>query len=188
MPRGTKKPRSVTDHSASPPALLGALQAWLGGSKDLSRVLGDLTEDWKGYPKADQLMKHLPLAKAVALKCPSLLPRPKNFQRALEKLDAEHGPVNFTGKDRTKWADDIGGIMRSLFSKYRRLLEKPVFQRVWNQLSRVEEDKLMELVQIMAGDAQVPVPEEPDEGEDGGLAGGLGAGAGGEGAEDAEDD
>ena len=116
-PQDPKRKRSSCDHDVTMVQLKGALENWMGSSRDLTKLLSDLSEDWKAIPKASLVKKYLGLFKHLGQVCPSLLPPPTLLALAIEKLDR----CNFSGKAQNKWASDMGGLIRCQASKMRRL-------------------------------------------------------------------
>ena len=146
-----KKPRTPCDKSYGVAQAIELLHDMLGaGSRDLTACLAKLFEDWKAQPKPEVMMPYVGLAKALARKCPSLLPTPSTILSGIIKLDEQHGPVNYSGLERGKWADLMSGKLRCLFSKWRRVALEPHTQtKFMLKLSSLEKKQVNELLALM---------------------------------------
>jgi hypothetical protein len=92
------------------------------GNRDLNALLSNLHENttWKNAPKASCLASYSPLyAMFVALSPQGLLPA-KKLSLAIMACPKSR-PVNFSGKELTVFADDMPGVLRASFAKFRSL-------------------------------------------------------------------
>ena len=145
-----KKTRTPCDKNYGVADAISLLDEYLGSNRDLGAAMARLTEDWKAQPKSDVLMPYLGLATKLSRSCPSLLVCPSVMTKAVVKLDEQHGPVNFSGVARGKWADSMSGKIRSMLSRWRRVhLEEDTKRKFLQSLSVVEKKGVKELLAIM---------------------------------------
>ena len=123
--------------------LVNVFLAWLEGGKDMHARLKDLPSSWKEGPKGQELAKHAELFASLAKVCPSLMIPTKKLTIALLALDRDHGPMNYSSCSSQLWADDLGGRIRCMASKFRDCQEEPARSRIMNRLTT----KQQELVQ-----------------------------------------
>jgi len=101
----------------------GAIEEWLSqqSTRDLTHLISDLSAvTWKSSPKSGYLAKFASLYKILAkFAANGLLPTKKTSLA----LVAVHGkkPINFTAKNCSDWADEMGATIRCTFGKYREL-------------------------------------------------------------------
>lgn len=105
--------------------LEGVLERYftMKGNRDLSALLSNLHENttWKNAPKPSCLAGYSPLyAMLVALTPPGILPS-KKLSLAIMACHKSR-PVNFSGKELSVFADDMSGVLRAGFGKYRSLV------------------------------------------------------------------
>ena len=162
-----KKKRCPCDKNFIVELCIEFLDGMLGASRDLTAFLAKFTEDWKAPPKPEVQLPYVFWVQKLAQKCPSLLVAPSVMLRAIMKLDEHYGPVNFTGTPRKKWAAQMGGKLRSLFSRWRRtMIEKDTHRKFVEKLSAIEKNQIEEFRSLMGTAIEDPDGEKVD-GENG---------------------
>jgi len=129
---GAMRTRLVAPKEIEVADIQAAFEAWMSacGTRDLDALLEELqrTTTWKSAPKASTLSKYSSLYASLARLTPlGMLPNKKTGLAAMAAHKAR--PCNFSGKPISQWGDDLSGLLRAGFQKYRELKTNPEAHR-----------------------------------------------------------
>lgn len=95
-------------------------------SRDFTSLMADLKREttWKTAPRANLLSQYAPLFSVLAEICPCGVLPPKRTAMALLACNRRK-PINFSGQSDVPWVEDMSGVIRACFAKYRDLATSP---------------------------------------------------------------
>ena len=90
------------------------------GSRDMTTLTQLMKKEttWKSAPRASVMAHYAPLYEELVDMSPSGMLPPKKTQLALMACH-KRNPINFSGRDNGLWSDEIGGLVRACFGKFR---------------------------------------------------------------------